>query len=263
MAWMMDTTRCTTGYTVTGVVTGKPVSIGGRQGRGGATSRGVAVITLTALRAARHGPASVTRRRAGLRQGRRARRRSTCTRPGAAVVAVSDVNGGGVQPAGPRPGALMARTCGRARLGRRRARHRRDHQRGAARARRRRAGARRAGGRDPRGQRRPACGRGSSSRAPTVRRPPTPTRCSPTAASGRARHPGQRRRRRGLLLRVGAGPAGVVLVRGRGQRTAVPPHGARVCRGARGASGGSLRTAAQMIGVGRVAEAHRTRGLYP
>ena len=25
----------------------------------------------------------------------------------------------------------------------------------------------------------------------------------------------------------------------------------------------SLRTAAQMIGVGRVAEAHRTRGLYP
>jgi len=27
--------------------------------------------------------------------------------------------------------------------------------------------------------------------------------------------------------------------------------------------GTSLRTAAQMIGVGRVAEAHRTRGLYP
>jgi glutamate dehydrogenase (NAD(P)+) len=27
--------------------------------------------------------------------------------------------------------------------------------------------------------------------------------------------------------------------------------------------GVSLRTAAQMIGVGRVAEAHRTRGLYP
>jgi glutamate dehydrogenase (NAD(P)+) len=25
----------------------------------------------------------------------------------------------------------------------------------------------------------------------------------------------------------------------------------------------SLRTAAQMIGVGRVAEAHKTRGLYP
>jgi glutamate dehydrogenase (NAD(P)+) len=25
----------------------------------------------------------------------------------------------------------------------------------------------------------------------------------------------------------------------------------------------SLRTAAQMIGVGRVADAHRTRGLYP
>jgi glutamate dehydrogenase (NAD(P)+) len=25
----------------------------------------------------------------------------------------------------------------------------------------------------------------------------------------------------------------------------------------------SMRTAAQMIGIGRVAEAHRTRGLYP
>jgi glutamate dehydrogenase (NAD(P)+) len=29
------------------------------------------------------------------------------------------------------------------------------------------------------------------------------------------------------------------------------------------AKGLSLRTAAQVIGVGRVADAHRTRGLYP
>ena len=33
MAWFMDTVSVQTGYTVTGVVTGKPVSLGGSQGR--------------------------------------------------------------------------------------------------------------------------------------------------------------------------------------------------------------------------------------
>jgi len=37
MAWMMDTYSIHSGYTVTGVVTGKPVSVGGSEGRGGAT----------------------------------------------------------------------------------------------------------------------------------------------------------------------------------------------------------------------------------
>lgn len=37
MAWMMDTYSVNTGYTVSGVVTGKPVSIGGSLGRSSAT----------------------------------------------------------------------------------------------------------------------------------------------------------------------------------------------------------------------------------
>jgi len=44
MAWMMDTYSMNQGRTVTGVVTGKPVSLGGSLGRVGATGRGVFVI---------------------------------------------------------------------------------------------------------------------------------------------------------------------------------------------------------------------------
>ena len=41
MAWMMDTFSVSKGYTVSGVVTGKPVSLGGSLGRPYATSLGV------------------------------------------------------------------------------------------------------------------------------------------------------------------------------------------------------------------------------
>ncbi|MCU1528075.1 MAG: glutamate dehydrogenase, partial [Frondihabitans sp.] len=50
MAWIMDTYSVSVGYTVPGVVTGKPVSIGGSHGRSTATSRGVVHIALAALR---------------------------------------------------------------------------------------------------------------------------------------------------------------------------------------------------------------------
>src|SRR4051794_22312073 len=50
MAWIMDTYSVQSGYTVTGVVTGKPVSVGGSEGRGGATSRGVMFSAFNALR---------------------------------------------------------------------------------------------------------------------------------------------------------------------------------------------------------------------
>ena len=49
MAWMMDTYSVNTGFTVPGVVTGKPVNIGGSLGRANATSRGVSHIALAAL----------------------------------------------------------------------------------------------------------------------------------------------------------------------------------------------------------------------
>ena len=41
MAWIMDTYSMTKGYPVPGVVTGKPISLGGSLGRNEATGRGV------------------------------------------------------------------------------------------------------------------------------------------------------------------------------------------------------------------------------
>jgi glutamate dehydrogenase (NAD(P)+) len=48
MAWMMDTYSMNAGSTVTGVVTGKPVHLGGSLGRSKATGRGVFVTGLEA-----------------------------------------------------------------------------------------------------------------------------------------------------------------------------------------------------------------------
>jgi glutamate dehydrogenase (NAD(P)+) len=44
MAWMMDTYSMAHGYTIPGVVTGKPVSIGGSEGRQEATGRGILYV---------------------------------------------------------------------------------------------------------------------------------------------------------------------------------------------------------------------------
>ena len=60
MAWIMDTYSVNSGYTVSGVVTGKPVSIGGSLGRSSATSEGVVHIALAALKRAGVRPASAT-----------------------------------------------------------------------------------------------------------------------------------------------------------------------------------------------------------
>ncbi len=51
MAWMMDTFSIRKGYSVPGVVTGKPLELGGSRGRHEATGRGVFVV---AAKAAKH-----------------------------------------------------------------------------------------------------------------------------------------------------------------------------------------------------------------
>src|SRR6201981_1079867 len=51
MAWIMDTYSMTKGYSTLGVVTGKPVSIGGSEGRKEATARGVVVVLEEACKA--------------------------------------------------------------------------------------------------------------------------------------------------------------------------------------------------------------------
>lgn len=50
MAWIMDTYSQQVGYAVPGVVTGKPLSIGGSLGREDATGRGVVCVILEALK---------------------------------------------------------------------------------------------------------------------------------------------------------------------------------------------------------------------
>src|SRR5687767_13827590 len=50
MAWMMDTYSMHQGHTVPGVVTGKPISLGGSEGRNEATARGTVFCILEATR---------------------------------------------------------------------------------------------------------------------------------------------------------------------------------------------------------------------
>ncbi|HEY4491363.1 MAG TPA: Glu/Leu/Phe/Val dehydrogenase, partial [Acidobacteriota bacterium] len=50
MAWIMDTYSMTKGYSSLGVVTGKPISLGGSQGRNEATARGCFYVTQEAAK---------------------------------------------------------------------------------------------------------------------------------------------------------------------------------------------------------------------
>jgi glutamate dehydrogenase (NAD(P)+) len=50
MAWIMDTYSMGKGYSVPGVVTGKPIALGGSQGREDATSRGAVYTLLSSLK---------------------------------------------------------------------------------------------------------------------------------------------------------------------------------------------------------------------
>ena len=93
MSWIMDTYSQQVGYAVPGVVTGKPLSLGGSLGREEATGRGVVYVTQEALRhlslpieqttVAVQGFGNVGSHTARIMQ-----------QQGARVIAVSDVNGG-------------------------------------------------------------------------------------------------------------------------------------------------------------------------
>jgi glutamate dehydrogenase (NAD(P)+) len=106
MAWIMDTYSIHSGYTVTGVVTGKPVSLGGSQGRAGATSRGVMYAAFSALREAGvdHRGVRVAVQGFGKVGGLAAQYLHDA---GCCVVAVSDVGGGIYNPRGLDPAALL------------------------------------------------------------------------------------------------------------------------------------------------------------
>ena len=93
MAWMMDTYSQQVGYAVPGVVTGKPLSIGGSLGREEATGRGVVYVTLEALR---HLKLSIDRATVVVQGFGNvgAHTALIMEQEGARVIAVSDVTGG-------------------------------------------------------------------------------------------------------------------------------------------------------------------------
>ena len=71
MAWIMDTYSQQKGHAVPGVVTGKPIEIGGSYGRKEATGRGVVTCAMEASRLAGFDLKGARHRGAGLRRGRR------------------------------------------------------------------------------------------------------------------------------------------------------------------------------------------------
>ena len=99
MAWIMDTYSQQVGYAVPGVVTGKPLSIGGSLGREEATGRGVVCVTLEALRHLQVDieKTTVTIQGFGNVGSHTAR---IMHESGAKVIAVSDVSGGIYNPRG-------------------------------------------------------------------------------------------------------------------------------------------------------------------
>ncbi|NYG98252.1 Glu/Leu/Phe/Val dehydrogenase [Schumannella luteola] len=92
MAWIMDTFSVARGHTVPGVVTGKPLSLGGSLGRPSATSRGVVHVADAALRSVGITPSGATAAVQGFgKVGRGAAQ--FLAEAGAKVVAVSDQYG--------------------------------------------------------------------------------------------------------------------------------------------------------------------------
>ncbi len=99
MAWFMDTYSMHAGYTVPGVVTGKPISLGGSEGRNEATARG---CVYTIVEAAQHMGLDLTTAKVAVQgfgnAGSIAAR--LMVEEGSVVVAVSDSTGGIHNPAG-------------------------------------------------------------------------------------------------------------------------------------------------------------------
>ncbi|MDP2194364.1 MAG: Glu/Leu/Phe/Val dehydrogenase [Rhodocyclaceae bacterium] len=115
MAWMMDTYSINQGGTVSGVVTGKPISLGGSLGRREATGRGV----------------FITAREAGLRQGIKVQGARVSVQgfgnvgaiaaqcfaeAGASILALQDASGSIANPAGIDVGAAIAHVASGKRL---------------------------------------------------------------------------------------------------------------------------------------------------
>ena len=100
MAWIMDTYSMTVGYSVPAIVTGKPIIIGGSEGRTEATGRGVIITMMEALK--QHYPANRSQIRIAIQGFGNVGSNAAiyAYEMGFNVVAVSDITGGIHNPNG-------------------------------------------------------------------------------------------------------------------------------------------------------------------
>jgi glutamate dehydrogenase (NAD(P)+) len=99
MAWFMDTISMHEGFSMPAVITGKPIAVGGSQGRAEATGRGVATVTLKGLEQLGVSPSDATVAVQGFGNVGSISA-LLLERAGCRVVAVSDVHGAIWNPAG-------------------------------------------------------------------------------------------------------------------------------------------------------------------
>ena len=264
MAWIMDTVSMHRGYSVPGVVTGKPIAIGGSVGRADATGQGVVYtiadaarrvgFELEGSRVAVQGFGNVGEATARLLH-----------EAGARVVAITDV----ARRRRAIPTDSTSRSSGAIWLSTARSPGRPERDRSTTTS---SSGSTSTSSSSPRSRARSRrrmptpSGRGSSPRRPTARSRPTPTRSFVATASWSSRT-------------SCATPAASSSATSNGPRTGRPSPG-RSTRSTSGCAGRSWpprmpsgrvpaadgiepRLAAQAIAVERVAEATRLRGLYP
>jgi len=107
MAWIMDTYSMTKGATTLGVVTGKPLALGGSKGRERATARGVQFVLREACRARK---ISIKGARVAIQGYGNAGSHLAALlhEEGARIVAASDSGGGVYDPKGLTPAQLLA-----------------------------------------------------------------------------------------------------------------------------------------------------------
>ncbi len=107
MAWIMDTYSMTKGSTSLGVVTGKPLALGGSKGRDKATARGVQFVLREACKARK---TAIKGAKVAIQgYGNAGSHLATLLHAeGARIVAVSDSQGGVLNPRGLDPARLLA-----------------------------------------------------------------------------------------------------------------------------------------------------------
>ena len=107
MAWMMDTFSMHNGYTIHGVVTGKPIAVGGSLGRNEATARG-AVFTLQRAAGPRNVPLAGARVAIQGYGNAGSIAAELLAAEGSRIIAVSDSSGGIFNPKGLDPARVSA-----------------------------------------------------------------------------------------------------------------------------------------------------------